>query len=692
LAAVMGVTLRGWTGNIHCHLDNDSVVRRATALLGGGSTGGDLLDECDQAYDLSNLDMWSELSAWTRHLHARHQNLKVTWHPGHPERPSRKGPDRSTWGLLDEAIFAADALADDVREVCAHTPTPCWSNPPQWRLLWRSSPIAGRVRERLQNVVRLELAERYTRDTTTSALSPKPDSALLALDIGQALLGDPNSPMSLRVHRAKLLANSLGTQQTCHRRDPSSVVGDLLCRACGKHLENDDHVMWSCTHRPLAAARTDLSLRVRGILRAAGLSMDDLAIGHSLWSLGPDGGVRHESCEDLILAFSSDARASAKLITAVGLLRQHCLDTSGLFLERAGFFSEAWVSLLTELGLSCEQALDTMTDIASLLAGPKGTVTVWNAFAAGAAQLRERPSEAIPSERRQASQQWRQHLEWISYMQGELARRGICDDGPARALLHMATRVMSDSDAQLFDCWLCAWTTEEAEGVTPADRGLGPTLTEAILAGHATIAEMRRSRGLKAAKAHDLTRAERGLKGLSKKRPKHAPPAVPSSSRIIDPGPLARPPPRKRKSRPDATPGAGRPRGRPRHPPPNPAPAAPAAGPPVNPGHPAPAASAPVHEKRSHKRAHGQPAPAGDKRSKHSTNPDHSDGSGADQHEDTHGTQPPRTRSAKRTRPAEAPTRDQDPKRLRESHPRECKRQASTREKKSVGTTNLEPD
>jgi hypothetical protein len=42
-ASIVGALTSGWPGALHCHLDNDSVTRRATALLSLADDGGDLL-------------------------------------------------------------------------------------------------------------------------------------------------------------------------------------------------------------------------------------------------------------------------------------------------------------------------------------------------------------------------------------------------------------------------------------------------------------------------------------------------------------------------------------------------------------------------------------------------------------------------------------------------------------------------
>ena len=89
----------------------------------------------DALLKISDPDIWAEFDAWKR---ATRQEIRVSWHPGHPER--RKCRDKSDWDVRDHAIFSADIYAEQGHKMRpARMELVEWTNKPEWSLQWRGS-------------------------------------------------------------------------------------------------------------------------------------------------------------------------------------------------------------------------------------------------------------------------------------------------------------------------------------------------------------------------------------------------------------------------------------------------------------------------------------------------------------------------------------------------------------------------
>jgi hypothetical protein len=309
--------------------------------------------------------------------------------------------------------------------------------------------------------------------------------------------------------------------------------------------------MWECTHQAVGCARRSLSLRIRTLQRRSGLPLDSLAIAHSLWALDSTNCVRSPTIEDLVHGTSPDGLAASVTESLCSTAFRHTLDTSGLYADRAGFFSAGWPDALCALGLDPDTALDTLANMALLLAGDKGTITIWDAFTSSLHTTCEIPPCLVVPPAPWRSELIRQLAEYGSLLPEH------ADDAASRALATMATRVMTQCDGETFMFMISSWLDPDCD---PDSRALAEDLPEMILLALAEVQSSRRSRGLKAASLHDRLRAEKRLKGITT-RPQKRPKATP---RPTAPGPGSGPATRPAKAK-----ARGRPRRRSPPPPPH---------------------------------------------------------------------------------------------------------------------------
>ncbi len=502
----------GWAGGLDLRLDNQSAVSRAGGLI----LAADKSTEDDYEWGgmgdallvISDPDIWAEFDAWKR---ATRQEIRVSWHPGHPER--RKRRDKSDWDEMDQAIFDADLYAEHGHQLRnPRAELVQWGNKPEWSLCWRGRPIEGRVRERLGHVLRAELLGKYVEEVreagsdTTEWMVPE---LMLSATEGK------NCALGQRVYKAKVLGNILGTLHTQTRRDYTDSDDPGLCRACGKEHETDSHVLWDCTNVSLVKERRKLVERVRLEWRRSGLSELGLETVNTLWKLDADGAVGTRTRNDLSEgARTPGGRTGTAMRLLFDSLVDRSIDPSGLQMDRAGMFGQGWVRLLEELGLDTPESLAALAGVSKvLLSEKKGTRQVWLAFVEQLkpASNRYHVSEVqIEKESRDftwdALQRYRKLLTWhIDHSAVKDAR-----DDLVRIYDKMETPTMTNEDRDLFVQFMDVGASQ-SEYDKPSE-GYDPEhwdFLELCAGAWECVQESRAARGAKSVKVSDMARNER---------------------------------------------------------------------------------------------------------------------------------------------------------------------------------------
>ena len=523
LAALMGVMLAGWKGDIQLRLDNDPAVQRSGGLThidnenqGSSPTPGTSLD-LENRIAIQDSDIWTEFAAW-RTKHSRLGTVEVVWHPGHPE--VRKRRDRSNWDTHDHAIFTADAIAGDMHKLpqsptSPHSPSRApteWSHSPTWQLYYRGAKQVGCIARRLKDAVRTEQLGEYLQ---AAGIGKGTDSQWLVPELLARNIGRKEGDLRHKVHRAKVAACILGTMYTQHRRNGLTPHQDVMCRLCGVALETDSHVLWECPHPAVASVRRDLSKAVRSIWRKSGLSDANWAVARALWALKADGTARSNTVPDLHTALAGAATSS--IVRLEGALIGHTLDPTGLFVDRAGFFGNGWLSLLADLGLDRPLALNTLTSVSNLLQGTQGTFAVWSAFSAVVGtEVGIHPTDtAVSDSGSEEFDLWRQST------RAQLRHDQVEHDLPYRILARMATRSITDQDRDLFMGTVSDWQQSLTFIECYRDAmAWAADLAEAIENVGLIVTEARQSRGAALVSARDIARADAKDKSEARRGPK----------------------------------------------------------------------------------------------------------------------------------------------------------------------------
>jgi hypothetical protein len=508
LAALMGALVAGWKGDIDLRLDNDSAVSRAGGLVMGDRAPCPWEDGMlEKGHLVENADIWTEFVAWRDRHCSRGAAVKVEWHPGHPERRAR----REDWGPEDRAIYVADQLAEAVHDAPAAPRAPTdWSHKPDWTVHWRGAALTGNVAKRLEDIVRTEHLAAYVQSV---GVGPGTDTQWLIPELLARTIGRRPAGLGDRVHRAKVVADILGTMHTQHRRGGLEDC-DALCRLCGDALETDSHVLWECKHTATGAVRRRLSKKVHTAWRAAGLGSRELAVVNALWCLKEDDTVKCRSAASIADLLGPYAEQEARLLEEA--LLGHTLDTSGLYSDRAGLFGRGWLKLLRMLGLTKPAALDALVAVAGVLQGSDGTQAIWRAFTTVLDTPERGVAGGVASQLLDAAA----FGTWAADLRGRLRDEGVEDDGPYRALSSASATGMSTQDMSNFLCLVQDWidAIELGDAEISADvRTWADTLPEAIELAEAAVAQDRRARGRRKITARERARADAKNKALERR-------------------------------------------------------------------------------------------------------------------------------------------------------------------------------
>ena len=545
LAALMGIITAGWVGDIEIRLDNDGAVKRAGGLVHTDPSHDPSASSPDGTFNLSNglaiedSDIWTEFAAWRSQYQDQFSaTVTVLWHPGHPEE--RKRRDKADWNAYDHANFAADAIANDMHELpSTHSRTPTrWSHAPLWQLFWRGSEQTGCIAKRLKDIVRTEQLSSYLQSV---GLGMGTDRDWLVPELVSRTVSRKEGDLPHKVFRAKVAACILGTMYTQLRRNNLSETQDAMCRMCGTALETPSHVLWECPHTIVAAPRRALVKLVRSIWRLSGLSDRGLATARLLWTLGTDDTPACTTSDAIPALLDRDTDADLLVASLIG----HTLDPSGLFLDRAGFFGQGWVTLLLSLGLTRALALNTLASLSDLLQGIAGTYTIWTAFRAHL-DTPEQSYTAVLADTSHGNTSLgatagllRRYDCWRLYIRDRLNALHVTCDHPYRLLSKMAARGITQADRDMFEAhvtdWLyasdCGWIEEAS---------CYDDLMDAIMGAAAWVTACRRARGAVIIQARDIARQDLKDAALARRLP-HVPPTAKRTHRPSTSAPVPRP-------------------------------------------------------------------------------------------------------------------------------------------------------
>lgn len=137
----------------------------------------------------------------------------------------------------------------------------------------------GQLAKRVAGAVRAEQLAEYIQD---AGVGPGTDTSWVIPELLARTIGRRDGDLQGRVHRAKVVADILGTKHTRQRRNGLEEGEDTMCRLCGDALETDSHVLWECVHPALTNVRVALSKKVYTKWRGAGMGTEEIAVASLL--------------------------------------------------------------------------------------------------------------------------------------------------------------------------------------------------------------------------------------------------------------------------------------------------------------------------------------------------------------------------------------------------------------------------
>jgi ribonuclease HI len=509
LAALMGAVTEGWRGDIDLRLDNDSAVGRAGGLVLGERHSCPWDDVMlVRGHAIENADIWTEFVAWRDRHTSTGAKVRIQWHPGHPERRRKK----ADWSAEDRAIYVADQLAEAAHEdPAAPRALTEWSHQATWKMHWRGEELAGSVSKRLEEIVRTEQLAAYVQSV---GIGPGTDTEWLIPELMARTIGRKEGELKDKVHRAKAVADILGTKHTQHRRGGLDDGEDVLCRLCGDSLETDSHVLWECKHPATGSARRALAKKVRTAWRSTGLGSQELAVVNVIWGLKNSDAVRCRTATDIQRVLGPCVAEQAQLL--VNALLGHTLDISGMYSDRMGLFGKGWICLLQELGLDRPSALNALVAVANVLQGKDGTRTIWEAFTTSLGA----PEREVAGEVASQMPASKAFGVWAAALRLRLREELVESDEPYRILAAAGAVGMSAEDMANFACLVQDWidAVELCDPDIDSDvRTWATDTADAVEMAGASVALDRRTRGRIKIKARDLARVDAKFKALDRR-------------------------------------------------------------------------------------------------------------------------------------------------------------------------------
>lgn len=250
LATYMDLWAKGCETMSHS-LDNASVVQTYNKLD-------------DMTYNewlqLEDFDVWWEIAYRKRTLQG---NYVVTWHRGHPEKWIK---DRNDWQPKDWAVWEADKFATAwMHRHPAYDNSliqmPKYPNGPKWVVMHEGGPITGKLRQRIMRSIKGNKLQDYFHKTKkwTSEIIQAYEVRLL-----NKLLDTPASPNHTR--HLKLVTAQLPVMVVLLKRGHAA---NSLCKLCGVDAEDQEHMLFSCTHPKCVKARHTAVEAIKSTMVAA---------------------------------------------------------------------------------------------------------------------------------------------------------------------------------------------------------------------------------------------------------------------------------------------------------------------------------------------------------------------------------------------------------------------------------------
>jgi hypothetical protein len=204
----------------------------------------------------------------------------------------------------------------------------------------------------------------------------------------------------------------------------------------------------------------------------------------------------------------------------------HTLDTTGLALERAGFFGGGgwWIPLLEKLGMTRPEALTVLAALTDLLHGAKGTHTIWLAFTS---VLHDPEATKIAGIDVKSTVEIAEFAEWRAEIHSRLRSLGGASDHTHRLITAMAAVGQTIDDRALFTLMVQGWIECRNDPELASENDMeADSLSEAIQVASAHVAEGRRDRGAPLIRARELARADAKTKAYDRNRTKGAGPTL----------------------------------------------------------------------------------------------------------------------------------------------------------------------
>jgi hypothetical protein len=187
-----------------------------------------------------------------------------------------------------------------------------------------------------------------------------------------------------------------------------------------------------------------------------------------------------------------------------------------MYSDRMGLFGKGWLRLLGTLGLSEPDALNALVAVARVLQGKEGTVAIWKAFTA----VIDTPERGVAGEVDSQAQYANAFSSWATALRQQLRHDGVDDDEPYRVLVGAGATGMTAMDMANFACLVQDWIDATDLGDSEITANVGTwagDLTEAIEMAGATVAMDRRARGRSKVAARDRARADTKAKALDRR-------------------------------------------------------------------------------------------------------------------------------------------------------------------------------
>jgi len=393
-----GELTRAWSWNHEHRLDNASsvTVEESAAerydeewhmsIQASHTSDGNAEEEAKTRARESTSDAKTDQDACAEMIGMRNYSsprMQTIWHRGHPEKrlKEREYTEHDHMSVLVDQLAGEAYSIEETEEESWH-----FSHRQQWQIECGGTLVTGNVRKFIQEHVKTQRFAQYCVTKKSNSLekqhakekpykkdqdgksrntegNTKAEVAVKAKEqarqdhadwVDEESMKDmkKSGEISERVRYIKLVSKNIHTKAQGWRQKQSEEEGDgPECRICGKHMEDNEHVMWTCTgSETLVQARRQLQQAVTAELQAVGMKKDRIKEVTSPWHMQAMGKMDDE------------AQASVG-DTAKQLSEAAKQGTGGQHWFRCGLMGRVWNETLQREGLSAKVARKADADI-----------------------------------------------------------------------------------------------------------------------------------------------------------------------------------------------------------------------------------------------------------------------------------------------------------------------------------------